>query len=73
MNGVMPGPLLLAIASAAKGTPSENGTLTHPSKNVTFSGNMIDIQPRVSHLEAKGGDGESEPHSETHKPKREGG
>ena len=74
MNGVMPGPLWLAIASAAKHDSLDNRTLTYPSGNATFTGNMSDIQRQVSTLEAKArGSGESEPSSTTHKLKRKGG
>ena len=37
MNGVMPGPLWLAIASAANSASLENGTLTHQSNNGTVA------------------------------------
>lgn len=33
MNGIMPGPLWLAIVSAANSTSLENGTPTHQAKN----------------------------------------
>jgi hypothetical protein len=38
MNGIVPGPLWLAIASAATSDSLENGTLTHHSKNDIVAG-----------------------------------
>lgn len=40
MNGIMPGPLWLSIASAVNGGPTENRTLTDSSKNDTVTGEM---------------------------------
>lgn len=37
MNGIMPGPLWLAIASATLNDTSENGTLNHHSQNATVA------------------------------------
>ena len=37
MNGIMPGPLWLAIASSVNRTPNENRTLTHHSQNDTVA------------------------------------
>lgn len=74
MNGIMPGPLFLAIASAAKNDSLENGTLIHRSGNATFTDNMSDIQRQVSILEAKGRKGEEgESSSTTRNLKQEGG
>jgi len=38
MNGIMPGPLFLAIASASHADSSENATLTHSGKSATVTG-----------------------------------
>ena len=38
MNGIMPGPLFLAIVSAANNDSLENRTLPHDSKNGTVAG-----------------------------------
>ena len=42
MNGIIPGPLWLAIASAVKGTSSENGNLIHCSENDTVTGEITE-------------------------------
>jgi hypothetical protein len=74
MNGVMPGPLWLAIASAAKSDSLENGTLDQHSKNDTVDGKMTDIERIASDpvKKGKGGRGSDSPPS-THEGKREGG
>lgn len=38
MNGIVLGPLFLAIASAGRNEPSENATLTHDSDSGTVAG-----------------------------------
>jgi len=55
MNGIVPGPLWLAIASAV----SENGTLIHHSKNDIVTRKMVENQKGVADSERKriGGDG----------------
>jgi len=58
MNGIMPGPLWLSIASAVNGDPTENRTLTYPSKNATVTGvmtkNKEDITDRGRNFHADG-------------------
>ncbi len=44
MNGIMPGPLWLAIASSANSSLTENRTLTYQSKNATVTGEMAENQ-----------------------------
>ena len=73
MNGVMPGPLWLAIASAINNTSVETGTLTHPSKNATVTEKMTDSQRDVSDLETEWGGRGCESPSATREVKREGG
>jgi len=74
MNGIMPGPLWLAIASATNGTPVENRNPTHPSKNATVTGKFSDIERITSDPVTKGNGGRgSESLPATRKVKREGG
>jgi hypothetical protein len=55
MNGIMPGPLWLAIASAV----SENRTLIHHSKSRNVTKKMVDSQKDVTDSERNGhGNGE---------------
>ena len=70
MNGIMPGPLLLAIASAV----SENGTLIHHSKNDNVARKMVESQKGVADSERKriGGDG-VELHPSIRSRQRDGG
>ena len=42
MNGIMPGPLFLAIVSAANNDSLENRTLPYDSKNGTVAGKKND-------------------------------
>jgi len=55
MNGVMPGPLWLAIASATR----ENGNLTDHSHSVTFDGRNTDRLKEITNCRTKR-DGNSE-------------
>ena len=74
MNGIMPGPLWLAIASAANGGSHENRNPTHPSKNATVPWKLSDVERITSNLVTKGSrGGGSEPPSTTREVKREGG
>jgi hypothetical protein len=38
MNGIMPGPLFLAVASAAPANPCENASPTHRGRSDTVAG-----------------------------------
>jgi hypothetical protein len=60
MNGIMPGPLWLAIASAASNSAVENRTLTHRSENATVAEKTIMQQDEISRSGASTGhDGET--------------
>ena len=48
MNGIIPGPLWLAIASAASNSAVENRTLTHRSENATVAKKTIMQQDEIS-------------------------
>ena len=48
MNGIMPGPLWLAIASAEKGGSSENRTLNHYSENDTVTAKTANSQKGIT-------------------------
>ena len=48
MNGIMPGPLWLAIASSVKRDPTENRTFIHHSKNDTVTGKMAENQEDIT-------------------------
>lgn len=74
MNGIMPGPLWLAIASATNSTTVETRNPTHPAKNATVTGELTDIDRITSDLATQGsrGGGSHSP-SATRKVKREGG
>ena len=74
MNGIVPGPLWLAIASATNSALTENRTLTWSSKIDTLTGKMNQSSKDHSDSERKGigGDGvEGHPAHSTRK--REGG
>ena len=74
MNGVMPGPLWLAIASGASNNLGENGTLTHPSKNATVTRKMTDRQNDTTDRGRNGhADSEGELHPRKPDRKRLGG
>ncbi|MEJ2582700.1 MAG: hypothetical protein P8127_13855 [Acidobacteriota bacterium] len=58
MNGIVPGPLWLVIASATNGSSVENRTLTHHSKNGTVTGNKNDSdRESIKRLPVTGTDG----------------
>ena len=59
MNGIMPGPLWLAIASATNGTSHENRNLIQGSKNDTVARKMIknQIGPADSGIQPVADDG----------------
>lgn len=48
MNGIMPGPLWLAIASAVKNDSSENRFLNHCSGNDAVSEKPADTQTEIA-------------------------
>jgi hypothetical protein len=59
MNGIMPGPLWLAIASATNRASSENGTLIRSSKSGNVTTKIVDSQKDVADSERNGrGNGE---------------
>jgi len=71
MNGIMPGPLWLAIASAANDTTIENRNPTHELKNDTVTGNMSGSQKKNIGGERKAhGDFEKELHPVEHTMER---
>jgi len=65
MNGIMPGPLWLAIASAAYDTTIENRTPPYKPKNVTVTGKTTDNQKEITVRGRKV--------TEDHRKKRNGG
>ena len=74
MNGILPGPLWLAIASSVNRTPTENRTLTYPSENATVTGVMTKNQEHLTNRERSGlADGAGEPHPQKLERKRQGG
>lgn len=48
MNGIMPGPLWLAIASSVNSAPIENRALTYPSKNANVTGKTAENQEDIT-------------------------
>ena len=74
MNGILPGPLLLAIASAPNSSSFENGTLIQGFESDTVDGKMADIERISSAPQTKGnvGQGSDVPRT-THEARREGG
>jgi len=54
MNGIMPGPLWLAIASATNSASSEKGTLIHSSKSGNVTTKIVDSQKDVADSERNG-------------------
>jgi len=58
MNGIMPGPLLLAIASATNDAPPENRNLIQHSRSDNVARKMVESQKGVADSERKriGGD-----------------
>ena len=74
MNGILPGPLWLAIASSVNSSPVENGTLTRTSKNATVNGEMTEHQGQLTDYGRNSRvDGPGEPHSQEHERKPRGG
>jgi len=74
MNGIMPGPLLLAIASATNDAPPENRNLIQHSRSDNVARKMVEIQKGVADSERKRvvGDG-VELHPSIRSREREGG
>jgi len=73
MNGVMPGPLWLAIVSSVNGTPNENRTLTQASGKATLL-KMTDSKERLTDRRRTGhAHREDAPGSQIHERKRHGG
>ena len=74
MNGIMPGPLLLAIASATNDAPPENRNLIQHSRSDNVARKMVESQKGVVDSERKriGGDGVELHHSKRSR-EREGG
>jgi len=54
MNGIMPGPLWLAIASATNSTSSESATPIHSCKSGDVTTKMVDSQKDVADSERNG-------------------
>jgi len=52
MNGIVPGPLWLAIASAA----NENRNLTHQPQSDTFTGTRTNSQGEIANRQTRGSD-----------------
>ena len=74
MNGIVPGPLWLAIASAVNNPASENGTLIQQSKIDTLTGKTDKCSKDFSDFEKKGiGSDVVVPESAMRSDKREGG
>jgi hypothetical protein len=74
MNGIVPGPLWLAIASSVDNTPNENRTLTHPSENATVTGEMTESQEHLVNRERSGLAGSArELHPQIHERNQRGG
>ena len=74
MNGVMPGPLLLAIASAANSSSFENGILKQGFESDTVDGKMADIERISSAPQTMGNGGQGcDVFLTTHEVRREGG
>ena len=55
MNGILPGPLWLAVASAASTSSLENGNPTRPEKNATVSNETTSVGKHILAAEADGG------------------
>ena len=74
MNGIIPGPLWLAIASATNGTSPENRNLIQHYRSDNVARKMFESQKRVADSERKriGGDG-VELHTSIRSREREGG
>ena len=74
MNGIMPGPLLLAIASATNGTSPEDGNPIQHSRSDNVARKMVESKKGVADSERKriGGDG-VELHPSISSRQREGG
>lgn len=74
MNGIVPGPLWLAIASATNGVSTENRTLIQHLESDNVARKMVEFQKGVADSERKpiGGDG-VELHPSIRPREREGG
>jgi len=74
MNGIMPGPLFLAIASATNGASPENRNLIQHFRSDNVARKMFESQKGVADSERKriGGDG-VELHPSMRSREREGG
>ena len=71
MNGIMPGPLFLAIASASNADSSLNGTLTDVSKRNTVAGKIPGGEKSITNGELNGrGDVDGELYSTEHTTER---
>jgi hypothetical protein len=55
MNGIVPGPLWLMVASAVSQSSLENGTLIHHSKNDTVAGKRAERDDASTNCRAKTG------------------
>jgi hypothetical protein len=74
MNGIMPGPLWLAIASATNGASPENRTLIQHSRSDNVARKMVESQKGVADSERKRiGGGGAELHASKRSREREGG
>lgn len=74
MNGIIPGPLWLAIASATNGALPENRNLIQHSKSDNVARKMVESQEGVADSERKRiGGGGAELHPSTRSREREGG
>ena len=74
MNGIVPGPLWLAIASSVNSAPTENGTPTYPSEGAAVNRKMAESEEHLTDRGRTGhADCEGALHSQKHQRKGQGG